>query len=505
MASSLVFDILARDRASATFAKIGKSAQKTTGGIDKLKVAFYGLGITAGAALLKVGRDSVRAFTEAEDAQTRLQDAFDRFPQIADTNVESINAIATALQKKTKADDEAVKSGAAVLAQFVDSGRQLEDLTPLVVDYAQKTGRDIPTAAKNVGRAFLGNTRALKELGISYKMTGDRAIDVANITDLLRQKVGGFAEREGKTAAGQAAILSNQFEELEEVVGSHLVPALLTLVKAGIATAGFIQRNKDVIVPLTAAIGGVIVATKAWTAAQLLLNAALLANPVGAFVAGTALMVASLVILYKKSEQARKVFKDVGISALGMAQVFLTAARFMMVTWTSVVGAIIHGAAKAFGWVPGLGPKLEAADRAFNEFKNNTVAALDKAAKEAADLERQLRGLPTHGSFVYTIHVVGAAALNSVGSAAGRARIESRQHGGPLRPGRSYLFEGRPEIITMGRAQSGQVTPVTPSRGGGKVDLSDRTINKLAQVLLAGIRAGGVQSARASDLYARAG
>ena len=40
------------------------------------------------------------------------------------------------------------------------------------------------------------------------------------------------------------------------------------------------------------------------------------------------------------------------------------------------LGWIVTGAAKAFGWVPGLGPKLQAAARQFETFKNNVNTAL---------------------------------------------------------------------------------------------------------------------------------
>ena len=87
----------------------------------------------------------------------------------------------------------------------------------------------MPTASKILGKAFLGNTKALKDLGIAYKPTGDKAKDMAAIMGLVNDKVGGFAEKQGKTAAGTADILANQFGEVQEQIGSYLVPALTTL------------------------------------------------------------------------------------------------------------------------------------------------------------------------------------------------------------------------------------------------------------------------------------
>jgi len=227
----LGFDILARDRASSTLKRVGAAADGTGRRFKQFGVISAIAGTTAGLAIAKFGKDSINAFKESEDAQVRLQDAFARFPNIADSNIQAFQGLNQQLQLKTKFDDEAYASGQAILAQFGLTGKKILEVTPLLGDYAAKTGKDIPTAATLLGKSFLGNTRALKALGISYKTTGNQALDTANILDLVRQKVGGFAEKEGKTAAGQIAILGNRFEELQEKVGAALLPALGGLAK----------------------------------------------------------------------------------------------------------------------------------------------------------------------------------------------------------------------------------------------------------------------------------
>lgn len=188
------------------------------------------LGVAAaGAALAVLGKASVQAFVESETAQARLTDAYARFPKTANLAIESLREYNTQLAKKVRFDDDALATGQATLAQFGLTGQQLKAVTPLLADFAVKTGRDLPTAAEVLGKSFLGNTKALKELGISYKSTGNQAKDVANITELLRKQVGGFAEKEGLTAAGRAEILKNQLGEVQEQIGAFLLPVLMTL------------------------------------------------------------------------------------------------------------------------------------------------------------------------------------------------------------------------------------------------------------------------------------
>ena len=131
--TSIVFDILARDKASSK--------------LDKVKASAALLGVAVAAMAVKFGKDSVSAFVEAEQSQNRLQAAFDKFPGLADTNIGRLNTLNASLSKKTRFDDDATASGQAVLAQFKLTGTQIEQLTPLLQDYAAKTGKDIPTAA----------------------------------------------------------------------------------------------------------------------------------------------------------------------------------------------------------------------------------------------------------------------------------------------------------------------------------------------------------------------
>jgi hypothetical protein len=196
--------------------------------------------------------------------------------------VKSFSLLAASIEHKTAADDESVLSGIATLANFKLNAKQLRELIPLVVDYARRSGKDVPEAAGLIGRAFLGNARALKTVGIQFKATGDTAKDFATITDALRSKVGGFAEREGKTSAGQLAILKNRFEDLQEVIGAKVITVLT-----------FLIQNFRLVAP---AILGLVTAFQLATSTTVIFGVALNTLP---FIAiGTAVvLLATLIIL----------------------------------------------------------------------------------------------------------------------------------------------------------------------------------------------------------------
>jgi len=325
--SSLTFDVFWRDHGATKGAKdLGDETEKSQKKMDRFKGAATAAGAAAGLVLFKLGKDSIAAFKEAEQAQTRLSDAFTKFPQLADTNVGALRKLNTALAQKTRFDDDATASGQAVLAQFELTGKQITELTPLLQDYAAKTGTDLPTAAEQLGKAVLGQGRALKAVGIDFHDTGTAAGNLEQITAGLRTQVGGFAEKEGKTAAGQSEILKNRFGELQEEVGGKLIPILLGLTKAGLAASAWIEEHSKLVIAATVAVGAFVTivlaakvataawtaaqivataATAAWTAAQWLLNAALTANPIGIVIVAVAALVAGIVVAYKRSETFR--------------------------------------------------------------------------------------------------------------------------------------------------------------------------------------------------------
>ena len=192
----------------------------------------------------------------------------------------------------------------------------------------------------------------------------------------------------------------------------------------------------------------VTAAQKVWTAVTWLLNAAMTANPIGLVIAAVAALVAGVIIAYKKSETFRKivdaafrgiaavakwmwnkvlkpVFKLIfeywklwaklgkwlwekalkpAFSAIGAAfkgigrafkfvweKVLRPAFRAVVDAFLWVAEKIIDGAAKAFGWIPGIGPKLKTAADKFRGFRQNVNDALsgikDKNVTVTGDLK----------------------------------------------------------------------------------------------------------------------
>lgn len=345
----LLFDIIGRDKASDAFKSAGSGAdrlKKTLGTVAKVAGGAFAV-----SGLAAFGADSLKAASESEQAQAKLQAAFSKFPQLAGQNTAALDKLNTSLARKTRFDDDATAAAEAQLAQFGLTEDQIRQLTPLVQDYAARTGTDLETAATKVGKAVLGQGKALKNVGLNLKDTGSQAGNFAQVMGGLQSKVGGFATKEGKTAAGQLAIMRNQFGEMEESLGKALLPVLTklasflatTLIPAIQTLGGFVAKHKDLFIALGIGIAAALVpAFIAWATAAASAAAATLAAaaPVIAIGVAIAALAAGLIYAYHHSE----IFRDIVNGAFAVVKVAVAGAIAVFEAIGSTVARVLGGA-----------------------------------------------------------------------------------------------------------------------------------------------------------------
>jgi len=201
--------------ASGTMGKFGNAA----------KAGFA----VAAAGAVAFAAQSLKAFMESERVMAQFESTLSMMPQLAGETSAAFEEQAHALQDLTGFQDEAIIGADTILARFELTGNQIRDAIPIVLDFARATGRDVPAAAEAIGKALLGNTRALKDVGIEYTRTGDRGADFNAILDLMTAKVGGSAEAFGTTLAGKMDIANAKLDDFKENVGAFLGSQLLLL------------------------------------------------------------------------------------------------------------------------------------------------------------------------------------------------------------------------------------------------------------------------------------
>ena len=272
------------------------------------------------------------------EAETKLQTVMRNTMDATDDEVQSIKDLCSAQQELGVIGDEVQLAGVQELATYASKKSSLETLIPVMNDMiAQQYGfnatqESAVNIATMMGKVFAGQTSALSRYGYTFSEAQEQILKfgteeekAATLAEVVRQSVGGVNAELAKTDSGRMVQLNNTIGDMKEQVGQLLLPFESFLTQAaemGMAASGIIQ--------LAQAINATGIATKAWTAAQWLLNAALDANPIGIIVMALGALAGALIYAYNHSEDFRRIvnllweaFKDFTMLLSGIVRKWL--------------------------------------------------------------------------------------------------------------------------------------------------------------------------------------
>ena len=229
----------AGDATQGGFGRAAAAIQPYEAGIRTASIAMVGLG----AATVAVAGKCVAAIMEQEEATTRLNAAIAATGTVADSA--GLIKLAEDLQKVTRYSDESIESMQAFLINMGFSGDQVAKMTPRVLDLARATGKDLDTSARMLGMTIQKGTNTMSRMGIVIDDTTLKSGDLDAILAQVDSHVGGMAERMGGSAADSAAILKNQWGELQEAGGKALLPTIQLINKGLIPMVELMTKVAD--------------------------------------------------------------------------------------------------------------------------------------------------------------------------------------------------------------------------------------------------------------------
>lgn len=220
-----------------------KASGKTAGFGSKLGGLAKGGAIGAavgGVALLgKSLYDSVGAAKEAEQAQSRLEDALRSANVNYATHGTAIQGAIDKTSKLAAVDDEDLSDAFAKLVRSSgDVKGSLEGMT-LATDIAAARNISLEAATKLVEKAMGGNENAFKKVGLEV----EKGTTATQALQLAQEQFAGAAEAHGNTAAGAQEKLGVAFENLQEKVGQKLLPVLANLSTKLVELIAWIEEN----------------------------------------------------------------------------------------------------------------------------------------------------------------------------------------------------------------------------------------------------------------------
>lgn len=225
----------------------GLNAQ--TGAVSRFSTIAKAAYLAAGAAAVGFAAVAIRSALEQQKIIAQLSVAYG-------DNTQALVDNAQALSTQTGFIDDAIMQLDIVAKRFNVGTDQLKLFTQAAMDYARATGQDLVSAALNLGRASLGNARALKTIGVQFTATGNQAKDMASVLGLVEQKVGGAADAFSRTSAGGVARFQAALHNLADTAGTALLPAFNTLVGVLTKVMPLLTAAANNLAPIGAAFAG---------------------------------------------------------------------------------------------------------------------------------------------------------------------------------------------------------------------------------------------------------
>jgi hypothetical protein len=298
-AAVLNIDIVATaEKALETFDKV---KEKSGASFSALKV---GAVAAAGAVIAGLG-EATKAASEHEQVVAKMATAYKNAGLPAEEMKKALEEN-DAAARRTGQSAEDLDTAYTQLVTATHSSATAHKELATAQDLAAYKGISVADAATLITQASVGNTRAVKELGIATKDASGHQLSAAAIMDKLTLAVHGQANAMGDTAAGKMARYKESLDQTKVAIGESLMPALQGLLNILQPIFNWLSQNTAVIrvlAPIIGILAGVVIAvsaaTRVWAAVQAVLNVVMSANPIGIVILAVAGLVAGVIVAIK--------------------------------------------------------------------------------------------------------------------------------------------------------------------------------------------------------------
>ena len=285
------FDGKGIKKAIAQFKQLETTGEKAQFAIKKAAVpaaaALAGLAVALG--------DATKAAMEDQQEQAALALTLQNVTGAGAKQTAQVEQQISAMSRASGvADTQYRKSLEALVRGTKDVGLAMKDMS-LVMDISMALQTDSTTVAEALAKAYQGNFKALQSLSPEMKQMVKDGASMNEIMDVLGGTFGGTVAKNAETAAGKMAIMKNSIAETKESIGAALLPVLEAVLPVLQKFADWAQDNPQAFLYIAGTIGVI-------AAAIVATNIAMALNPFSLIAIGVALLVAALVVAYKKFE-----------------------------------------------------------------------------------------------------------------------------------------------------------------------------------------------------------
>lgn len=310
---------LERSDTLANFPKVmkgmGVGAKDASTAVDELAKGLEGLPTT-----LDAGASAVKRFTAVNGNVGKSTDYFLALNNAILAGGESADTQQTAIEQLS----QAYAKGKPDMQEW----RAIQQAMPAQL---QQIAKSMGMTANELGEGLRNGTISMDEfLEQIVTLNAEGGKGFKSFADQAKDATGGLQT----TLTELSTAITRGLQQAIDSIGRDKIVAVINGISTALSTLisilgsvfAFIAQYSNIILPIITALGtfaGILygiskaiaivqAAIKAWAAVQLLLNAALWANPIVLIVAGIVALGAAIVVAYKKSETFRNIVQQIG-------------------------------------------------------------------------------------------------------------------------------------------------------------------------------------------------
>jgi hypothetical protein len=155
--------------------KAQDDTQNFTNKVDKVVAnaakAFLGLATAVGTAAFAIGVSAVKAAIEDEKAQASLAQTLRNTTKATDEQIAATEDYIDATQRATGVSDDQLRPSLQRLLISTNDLQKAQKLQTLALDVAAGSGKSLEEVSNILAKAYDGNFKALKNLGVELKTT----------------------------------------------------------------------------------------------------------------------------------------------------------------------------------------------------------------------------------------------------------------------------------------------------------------------------------------------
>lgn len=522
----LEFTLKAVDEASDKFEKVAKSSETLGARMQKGLAVGTGAVLALDAVVAAVGWKMIKAGEDASTANARIKQIADSMGIFGGKTGEVTDRLVTLAEKtamNTGIDVDAIKQTQAKLLTFKELagsadtvGGAFDRATQAAIDMQAAGFGDAAMNAVQLGKALndpITGLTALNRSGITFTETekkqitqmvksGDMHKAQATILNAIEHQVKGVAEA---TANGSDK-MAQGWKSVEESIGTALLPTFNKFVDflnqnvfpTVKALGEWMSANPQLIQILAVALTALTVGLVIATAAVWAMNIGLFASPITWIIVGIMALIAVVILLVANWDAVVKWLKDVWDGFVGWFIGIMKGLLdwwnglwdgffgFISDIWNNIVN-FVTAYLKALHLV--ITRVVTGISDVWNNVWNGVLGVVKTVWNAVVDfiqggingvvdlINGMIRGFNVVGNLI-GIHVeflphVALPHLNA------GALVTGSRAGTPIVAGDG----GRTEIVTDKSQMAGFIRDAMRDSGGGQMDLSERTIDKLAQAV----------------------